>query len=104
MADETVERSSNVATAAIEGHVADVVRFVAAEFGQLNSGRASFNDDEIEEVTAKAVSYFKRQNRASNVGIDELSFDALQIAMDVANIRAAKEAEDLGLPPAGWVA
>lgn len=108
MSDNTIDRPPNTANAALEGRLKDVVRYMAHAFAELNTQSAQFsgryNDEDLAEITAKTVAYIRDRGTKTAGQIDELSFGAVQIAMDAANERAAKEAADYGLTPSGWVA
>lgn len=108
MSDDTMERSPNKARAAVESRLEEAVRYMARAFSELNTTASHFsghyNDEDIAEITAKTVAYMRDRGTRHAGQIDELSFDAVQIAMDAANERAAKEAAAMGLSPSGWVA
>ena len=99
MADNDLSETGKIEIAAIDDFTVTVSRLFAAELSdEMNRRIDPITLDRALERTVERV--HERQNRQP-LPIDELSFDAIRIAMDAANERAAREARDHGFEPAG---
>ena len=98
MAGDTFYMSPKT-TDAIDDFTVTVSRLFAAELSAEISTR--FNTAQIERAVERTIERMHVARAREPLPIDELSFDAIQIAMDVANRRAAREAEEYGFQPAG---
>ena len=98
MAGDTFDMSRET-TDAIDDFAVTVSRLFAAELSAETS--AQFDTAQIERAVERTIERMHVARGRASLPVDELSFDAIQVAMDVANRRAAREARKHGFEPAG---